>query len=232
MEEPSMEEEHGPPAGLSLSENGLTLVPERRGAPQAFVFRVVAGDGRTVRRFDVAHERPMHLVVVRRDLTGFQHLHPRQREDGSWATQLTLPAAGVHRAFADFERAGERTTLGVDVTVAGTVVPHPLPAPRPVATTGAYRVSLDRTGPTLRFRFMRDGEPFLPDPHLGARGHLVVLREGDLAYVHAHDEPGASAANGTAYEVELPSAGRYALFLQFAHGGSVHTVPFTLEERP
>ena len=41
--------------------------------------------GGTVRGFDVEHTKRMHLIVVRRDMTGFQHLHPTQGADGSWS---------------------------------------------------------------------------------------------------------------------------------------------------
>ena len=66
------------------------------------------------------------------------------------------------------------------------------------------------------------------EPYLGADGHLVALREGDLAFLHAHpeesDEPGVIR-----FEASLPSPGRYRLFLQFKHRGEVRTVAHTLE---
>ena len=55
-------------------------------------------------------------------------------------------------------------------------------------------------------------------PYLGARGHLVVLREGDLAYIHAHAEE-----DELAFDVPFPSEGRYRLYLQFKVGGAVET---------
>ena len=36
-----------------------------------------------MRDFDVEHTKRMHFIVVRRDMTGFQHLHPTQAADGS-----------------------------------------------------------------------------------------------------------------------------------------------------
>jgi hypothetical protein len=224
------------PAGLSLSEDGVTLVAQRSvrtsGRREPFVFRLVDGEDRVVRDFDVVHEREMHLIVVRRDLTGFQHLHPKQARDGSWSTPLALELPGAYRAFADFETDGDRRTLGVDLVAPGDVAPRPLPPPSATARTGPYAVTLAREGALLRFRVRRDGQLLLPEPYLGARGHLVVLREGDLAFVHAHPEEGATAGGGALYEAELPSAGRYALFLQFSHGGAVRTVRFTVEQRP
>ena len=73
--------------GLGVSEAGLTLRLARTAAPRGarfdLAFRIVDRRGRTVRDFDVEHTKRMHLIVVRRDMTGFQHLHP-------------TPAAGRH----------------------------------------------------------------------------------------------------------------------------------------
>ena len=49
----------------------------------------------------------MHLIVVRRDLTGFQHLHPEMAADGTWSTRVRLADAGSYRVFADFAHDGE-----------------------------------------------------------------------------------------------------------------------------
>jgi hypothetical protein len=51
----------------------------------------------------------MHLIVARRDLATFQHLHPTQQADGSWTTDITLDEAGSYRLFADFARDGSPT---------------------------------------------------------------------------------------------------------------------------
>jgi hypothetical protein len=63
----------------------------------------------------------------------------------------------------------------------------------------------------------------LPE-YLGARGHLVALRDGDLAYLHVHaDEERLS------FEAEFPTPGAYRLFLQFRHDGEVRTAAFTVD---
>ena len=56
--------------------------------------------------YDVEHTKRMHLIVVRHDLTGFQHLHPTMSDDGTWSTPVTLPDAGSYRVFADFNHDG------------------------------------------------------------------------------------------------------------------------------
>jgi len=62
------------------------------------------------------------------------------------------------------------------------------------------------------------------EPYLGASGHLVALREGDLAFLHVHPE-----ADRLAFDAQFPSPGRYRLFLQIKTGGVVRTAAFTHE---
>lgn len=216
------------PPGLAVAQDGLRLVPDattgRRGT-QRYAFRIVGADGRPVRRFDVAHERRMHLVVVRRDLEGFQHLHPRLDADGRWSTRLDLAAPGTYRVFADFTRDGTQRTLATDLHVPGDFRPVAVPAPATRSTDDrGATVVLRRTGDRFAFRVLQDGRDVTArvQPYLGARGHLVALREGDLAYLHSHPEEARPA-----FAVELPTAGRYRLWLQYRLDGVVRTAAFT-----
>ena len=181
-----------------------------------------------MRDYDVEHERRMHLIVVRRDTTGFQHLHPELRADGSWVAPVTLPDAGSYRVFADFSHDGVATTLAGDLRVDGPADLRPFPAPATTAPAGdGYAVALEagdvRAGEEaeLRFTVTRDGEPVETEPYLGAGGHLVALREGDLAFLHVHP------TDGLGFMATFPSPGRYRLFLQFKHRGVVRTAAFT-----
>ena len=211
--------------GLAVADNGLRLVVDdsefARGRSERLAFRVVDDRGATVKDFEVEHEKRMHLIVARRDLNTFQHLHPRQAADGSWSTDLKLDKAGSYRIYADFARGGKSSTLASDLRVDGRADLAPLPAPSPTATSdGGYDVALKREGSELSFAISRDGKTVEPEPYLGADGHLVALREGDGAFLHVHpDEHG--------FEVEFPTSGRYRLFLQFKHAGKVQTAAFT-----
>ena len=165
----------------------------------------------------------MHLIVVRRDLRRFAHLHPVQDAPGAWSVALTLPDAGVYHAFADFATAGTRRTLGIDLFAGGRFEPLPLPASSNVAATDGYDVALRDDGHQLRFTVGRGGVLIAAlQPYLGARGHLVMLRAGDLAYGHAHP-----LGDQLAFDVGDAAPGRYRLFLQFRHAGVVHTAAFT-----
>lgn len=191
----------------------------------ALSFAVTDEDGAIVRDFDLAHERRMHVIVVRHDLTGFQHLHPAMDTSGTWTTPIELPEPGDYRVFADFERDGERSTLSDDVTVDGRAAHAELPAPAERASTSdGYEVAISESDGTVAFTITRDGAPVAVEPYLGAGGHLVVLREGDLEFLHVHPT-GADPE----FEVEFPTDGRYRLFLQFRHEGRVHTAALTQE---
>jgi hypothetical protein len=225
--------EADPVRGLAVSADGLTLAlgtnEFARGRARRLSFRVLDQSGAPVRDFDVEHERRMHVIVVRRDGSGFQHLHPELAADGTWSAPVTLPQAGAHRVFADFSHDGEPRTLAADLTVDGQADYRPLPAPSVTADAGdGYEVRVDapRAGAgdeaALEFDVTRNGQPVRPEPYLGARGHLVALREGDLAFLHVHPDE-----DSLAFMAEFPSAGRYGLYLQFKHEGEVHTAAFT-----
>ena len=156
-------------------------------------FAIVDDDGRPARQFAVEHEKRMHLILVRHDGEGFQHLHPDMDPDGTWRVRTTIPEAGSYRVFADFKTEGKPLTLAADLAVDGDAELRPWPAPATVADTGdGYEVRLDaarlRAGreAELRFTISRGGQVVQPERYLGAGGHLVALREGDLAYLHVH----------------------------------------------
>ena len=214
-----------------VAQSPTTFTP---GRPGRLVFRIQNARGVTLRDFEIEQARRMHLIVVRRDLRRFAHLHPVQDERGAWSTSLTLPDAGVYQAFADFQTGGERHTLGVDLFAGGRFAPLALPAEATTAGVDGYDVRLDdRHGGAdhreLRFTVSRDGAPVTDlQPYLGSRGHLVMLRAGDLAYAHVHP----LAPDQLAFATDDLAPGRYRLFLQFRHAGRVHTAAFTRAVAP
>jgi hypothetical protein len=219
--------------GLASTSGGYTLVPDATTLGSGtFAFHITGRDGAPVTAFDEAHERQLHLIVVRRDGTGFQHLHPERDAAGTWKVPLTVPAGGVYRAFADFTPSGgPATTLGVDLFAPGDFQPVTHAASR-TSTVDGYTVTLDGdliagAASPLRLTVTRDGAPVPVEPYLGADGHLVVLRGGDLAYLHVH--PGSAAAGrAVGFDAEVPSAGTYRVFFDFQVGGVVRTADFTV----
>jgi hypothetical protein len=229
----------GPPAGLQVSEHGYSLI-EVPAAGDEFAFRILGPSGRAVTTFDTEHDKRMHLVVVRRDLSGFRHVHPVMDSGGTWRIASPLSGPGTYRAFADFKPAGaDPLVLGIDTAVSGDVTPRPLPAPANTFSVDGYTVALGgrleagRMG-HLTFTISRGGRPVSDlRPYLGAYGHLIALRAGDLAYLHVHPEgaPGDGRTRpgpAISFDADVPSAGTYRLYLDFQHDGAVHTAEFTV----
>ena len=113
---------HGAPGGLAVSAAGYTLQVSPKtfeaGQEEAFGLRILDRGGQAVRDFDEQHGECMHLMVVRRDLVHYQHLHPSLGVDGTWWVPLVLPEPGVYRAFADFSVGGEHDPCVRDVFAA------------------------------------------------------------------------------------------------------------------
>ncbi|MFD8227956.1 hypothetical protein ACFV16_27810 [Streptomyces massasporeus] len=236
-----------PPAGgLQVSEGGYTLdldTPRVTAGKQADLrFTVRDSGGRAVTAYQREHDKELHLIVASRDLVTYRHLHPTRAADGTWSTPVDLPRAGGYRVFADFTPAGknpENLTLGADLAVSGPYQARPLPPVSTTARVDGYEVKLSGVpqpgrASELKLKVSRDGRPVTDlQPYLGAYGHLVALRSGDLAYLHVH--PNGEPGDGTtrpgpdiSFTATAPSSGAYRMFLDFKHDGEVHTAAFTV----
>ncbi|MGX2996020.1 hypothetical protein JNUCC64_17340 [Streptomyces sp. JNUCC 64] len=239
------------PGGLQVAERGYAVdlrtprVAAGRTADLEFVIR--DGEGDALTSFKREHGKDLHLIVASRDLNTYRHLHPVRAADGTWSTPVKLPRAGDYRLFADFTPgpdasdggASGNLTLGADLAVSGDYRPTKVPAASRTATVDGYRVTLEgalRPGSAeeLRLKVTKGGRDVTDlQPYLGAYGHLVALRSGDLGYLHVH--PNGEPGDGTtepgpevSFTATAPSAGTYRLFLDFQHGGEVRTAAFTV----
>ena len=97
--------------------------------------------------------------------------------------------------------------------------------------TDNFQVSYEgepRTGATqpLLMTVTTEGRPATLEPYLGAFGHLVVLREGDVGYVHVHPEE--QLVDGKVkFWLAAPGPGTYRMFFDFQVAGKVHTAAWT-----
>ena len=237
-------DEVGAPAvpGLSSEQQGYQLrelvAPAGMGEPGVLSFRLTGPDGSGVTDYEVAHEKELHLIVVRTDGAQFRHVHPTDDGDGRWSIPWQWDTGGSYRVFADFvpTRLDAGITLTTAVTVSGDVSPRPAVSDS-IDEVGDFTVRLTGTlvsgeQSALTFDVARDGRPVTTlEPYLGAFGHLVALREGDLAYLHVHPvgEPGdgvTAAGPQVRFFAQTPTEGSYLLYLDFQVDGQVHTAEF------
>jgi hypothetical protein len=229
------------PGGLMVSDQGYTFALAADTLPpgpaQNLSFAIDGPDG-VVTEYDLEHEQELHLIAVRRDLSGYQHVHPVRAADGTWSVPLDL-TPGEWKLFADFSTHGEALTLGADLSVPGDYQPAALPAASTTAEVDGYTVTLDGElhpgeESKLILSVSRDGVPVTDlEPYLGAYGHLVALRDDDLAYLHVHPEgePGDGVTRpgpDVSFFATAASAADYRLFFDFEHEGVVRTAQFTV----
>ncbi|MDN5763958.1 MAG: heavy-metal-associated domain-containing protein [Microlunatus sp.] len=230
-----------PVRGLAAAQDGYRLeavtAPGRTNVDGTLAFRLVGPDGSPVSDYITAHEKDLHLIVVRSDGTQFRHVHPRLDAAGTWSVPWRWLTAGSYRVFADFVPAttGKTLTLTSTVEVAGDLTPVPPSTDRATSTVDGFIVTMAGVpaagqSSELTFTVTRYGQPVTTlQPYLGAAGHLVALRAGDLAYLHVHptNDPAGKSGPAVAFMAETPTPGRYLLYLDFQVDGRVHTATFT-----
>lgn len=232
--------------GLSLSSNGYALspvtAPAAAGEAGSLSFQIQDSNGEPVVNFVTAHDKDLHLIVVRSDGDQFRHDHPTlDTTTGTWSIPWEWSEAGTYRVFTDFTvdaQPDSALTLTRTVQVGGQLNPDTPELSRASEVDG-FTATIDGdltvgSSSALTVSISRDGQPVTTiEPYLGAFGHLVALREGDLAYLHVHaegDEPTAGQTSGPTIEfaAEAPTAGRYLLYLDFQVDGVVRTAEFVL----
>ncbi|MEU5841125.1 hypothetical protein [Rhodococcus sp. NPDC047139] len=232
------------PGGLMMSQHGYSLTLGETniepGEGRTLTFVIDGPDDTPVTDYDITHEKDLHLIAVRRDFTGFQHVHPvLDEKTGIWSVDLDL-TPGTWRILTDFTpTGGEALTLGTDLEVVGEFLPAATQEDNRTATVDDYEITLrgdlsPGADATLTLAVNKNGQPVTDlQPYLGAYGHLVALRGGDLAYLHVH--PDGTPGDGTTragpevvFHTAVPSAGIYHLYLDFQHDGVVRTAAFTL----
>lgn len=232
--------------GLAIEQQGYILnnisTPSAVGETGTIEFRISDAAGNAVTDFDDAHGKKVHMIVVRSDGDQFHHVHPVMDQHGTWSLPWTWEAAGTYRVFVDIvpSATGTNITLSRTIHAAGEFVPGAPVAVSTETTVGGFDVSLTGTLGTnthsmLHIAVSRDGQPVTAlEPYLGAYGHLVALREGDLAYLHVHPDGPEAAEGGVSgpdieFMTQAPTPGRYLLFLDFQVAGQVHTAKFVVD---
>jgi Cu+-exporting ATPase len=233
----------------------VTAGPATAGQPTRLTYRL--SDARTGRPLDdvvISHEVPMHLILVRRDLTGFQHVHPVPTgAPGEFAVEALIPTGGEHLLFAEFTRAGGQAVLARDTLILdGPAAPAaPLAEDRAPKVVDGVRVELAGTADlragqesrlVFRFEDPATGEPVRDlEPYLGEPAHAVILSADAGAFVHAHGEavggPGGHEGSGGVPEYgpeiavhhAFPAPGLYRVWAQVrAHHDRVVTADFVV----
>ena len=222
------------------------------GQPVHLTYRLTDSQGKPLTDLTLSHEQWIHLVMMRDDLTGFQHLHPQPTATpGELDVQVTFPAPGLYTLNSEFRRRGSLRDIVFRqvVNVEGTPEPVSLAEDRAAKTIDGVRVALvgtPRVGEPSELEFVfRDpetGEPITNlKPYLSAAGHVIVASQGLYTIDHTHGEaedasgamlwplPGTSFGPDIKFHYRFAAPGLYKIWGQFQTAdGRVVTTDFVV----
>lgn len=161
--------------------------------------------GDIVTKFEIAHEKIMHFIVVRKDLQDFAHLHPVfNQSTGEFSVDVIFPNNGPYRIFPDFTP-GEDNPQKLPVTVFSDIEVGNTSAYSSIALSTDTENKKPADGYEITYLFPKDdqlraqkeltysllveenGQPVTNlENYLGAKGHSVIIKEKTLDYIHTH----------------------------------------------
>ena len=212
------------PATATTTSRGYQLVAMANSAENTKIrFRIDGPDSKPVTEYTEAHGALLHTVLIRPDLSGFQHVHPTIGADGAFEVDPGSP--GQWRIIFETQPSSTDSPIVLSTNLDDETVVTEVPLPAPTD-----KVTLDVQGDSIVVT--RSGSNFVVDapqplePYLGQQAHLIAIRQGDLAYTHIH--PGDPMSGMLMFSSALTEPGTYRMFLQFGYRGEVVTAAFTV----
>jgi hypothetical protein len=204
--------------------------------PLELTFRVLDPDtGKTVEKFEVVHEKLMHLFVVSENLEYFAHVHPVLQADGTFRLPLTLPYGGMYRLLADFYPADAVPQLALTTLFVAGHAPAVKLAASLTPCKAANLAATLYTEPEdllagLESRLTFSLNPFEDlQPYLGAWGHMLAASNDLIDLLHVH--PFLVKGGDIQFNLIFPRPGLYRIWTQFQRAGVVNTTVFTVSVR-
>lgn len=228
--------------------------------PSEIRFSIINQKGEQQKEFDVVHEKKMHVIIVRKDRSNFQHVHPEFDQSKGIFTlrSLDIPKDGEYRMFADFTSPNakrddmgmkESTTLYEDVVVGDTskyqaeeIDGAKLKSSANGLDTSIFEGGNDGGGSgyspgvanSIAISVDKDGEPFKQlESYMGSLGHMVALGP-NLEFINAHPQTDdiANQVGVISFSVNFPKEGIYKLYLQTQAKGQVINNDYTISVKP
>lgn len=191
--------------------------------------------------FEIVHEKDMHLIVVSKDLSYFDHIHPEYKGDGRFMIGTKLPQGGDYKWFADFvPKGGQPVTESKWLSVKGAASDQAIQVDQVLTKQEAGKeVKLAFDQPlkakqdimmTFTITDATSKQPITNlEPYLGATGHVVAISADAETYLHVHPMDETSRGPEAKFHIQFPSSGVYKIWGQFQHEGKNFVVPFVVE---
>jgi len=210
--------------------------------------RVLDPSGKPVTKFTEDMTKLMHLIIVSRDLSSFQHLHPAYAGEGRFEVTAEFATGGEYLLIEEFVPDNKPITVTKQwVHITGEERPDTALSP----SHGTVQTTVDglsamisvmpdldslKAGQMVMLDYhltdAKTGEPVELEPYLGTAGHCVILNEQANQYVHVHAMEEMSSGSNVMFHTAFPAAGKYRIWGQFQYKGEVVIVPFDIEVQP
>ena len=227
MEEKNMDHHH------THHNNGVSEVkPEVAYSNGELVIELKDKSGK-VPELKVSHEKMMHLIVISSDLNDYHHLHPEEKESGKYIKKIDLPD-GDYKVFVDIAPKDLNYVVQpININVGGThkgLAKTNLTADTDFTKTiNGQTVELItddiETNKEVTFKF--DTKDAIPQPYLGALGHVIITDEAGEKFIHVHP----LSENDTVFVTQFEEPGLYKMWAEFKFGDEVNAYPFVIEVR-
>jgi hypothetical protein len=207
----------------------------RPGAEVMLAFRVLdPKTGQRVERFEIVHEKLMHLFLVSENLQFFAHVHPLPLADGSFEVSIRLPYGGMYRLLADYYPSGSVPQLSVQTlyVLGNSAPPNLAPSLGPSRSqnlSASLRLDPEQPLSGLQTKMFFTLEPATGlEPYLGTWAHMLAASEDLIDLLHLHPVF-ADGGPTVQFNLVFPRPGEYRVWTQFQREGIVNTVVFTVQ---
>ncbi len=214
------------------------------------------GTGEPIKKFELVHDKPYHLFIVSQDMEYFEHIHPEQKDDGTWTIDVVLPKPGYYEVLSDFlPSGGSGQFLARPLITAGysgdlmAGSAHLLPDSADTHTVDDLKAKVTYDPASLQAGsyghltfYLTNAQTDEPvndlQTYLGAFGHMLMMSEDMVDYVHSHPVDMISSelnvenlrgGPSVMFEGLMPKPGRYRAWTQFRYHDKVHTFTNTFE---
>ncbi|PYI50839.1 hypothetical protein [Paenibacillus flagellatus] len=219
----------------------LSAAKPQAGAVTTVSVQVEDKNGKPVEAFDISHEKMMHLIVISKDLSYFDHIHPEYKGNGRFDIDTRFPAGGEYKLYADYvPKGGSTVTKSEWIRVEGNAaasVPVTPDANLVKAVDGKeVKLSIDGLAAgkdaslTFHIADEKTKQPITDlQPYLGAVGHVVIVSGDAEQYLHVHPTEEKAKGPDAKFMTKFPNSGVYKIWGQFQHNGKTFIVPFVVK---
>ncbi|MGE8206956.1 hypothetical protein ACQKP0_20810 [Heyndrickxia sp. NPDC080065] len=205
--------------------------------------RIMDKNNKLIKKFATVNEKKMHMIVVSKDLSYFDHIHPTLKDNGEFDITTQFPAGGDYRMYAEItpEGASEYSIEDHLINIQGDI-----PKAEPIVPDKDFTKVIDGKKVTLSFDdklqskknihmtfTISDANTKKPitdlQPYLGAMGHAVAIDKDLKHFLHIHPIYSQTTGPDVTFMTYFPEKGIYRVWGQFNIDGNILTIPFTVE---